>query len=306
MEYSLRDLKFFETVAELGNIGRAAEVLGRSQPAITKCVQRLEEAIGGEVFVRAGRGIVLTPIGELLLFRSRQLTSKATEIGRELSDFAQGHGGHVRIGSGLITADQVIPDICVKILADSVKTSFDIVVDSNITLREELRSGSIDLLLGLIPTADPDFITVPIAEEVVVASAFHTHPIFRFRDHDLEMLLKYPWALPSIKLPSRQWLDAAFTSRGFRRPTTLIETNAPALLPRVIANAALIGFLPRRMLLCEPDLGLREIPVAETTFSRQFGVTYRRQGALSPAAKRVVDLLVHEGEALFMDVPQGG
>jgi DNA-binding transcriptional LysR family regulator len=301
MDCSLRDLKFFETVAELGNIGRAADVLGRSQPAITKCIQRLEDAIGGELFVRAGRGIILTPVGELLLFRSRQLTSKAAEIDRELSDFAQGHGGHVRIGSGLVSADQIVPDICAKILAGSVKTTFDIVVDSNIPLREELRSGSIDLLLGLLPTADPDFISVPVTEEVVVAVASRSHPIFAEANPTLETLLQHPWALPSVKLPSRQWLDAAFTSRGFRRPTVLLETNAPALLPRVISDAGLIGFLPRRLLRRERALDLKEIRVAETTFSRPFGVTYRRSGVLSPAARRIVDILVSAGPALLAD-----
>jgi hypothetical protein len=43
MDYNLRDLKFFETVATLGNVSRAADVLGRSQPAITKCIRRLEQ-----------------------------------------------------------------------------------------------------------------------------------------------------------------------------------------------------------------------------------------------------------------------
>ncbi|ARP84545.1 LysR family transcriptional regulator [Bordetella genomosp. 8] len=302
MDYSLRDLKFFETVAELGNIGRAADMLGRSQPAITKCIQRLEESIGGELFVRAGRGITLTPVGELLLFRSRQLTSKAAEIDRELSDFAQGNGGHVRIGSGLVSADQIVPDLCAKILAGSVRTTFEIVVDSNIPLREDLRNGSIDLLLGLLPTADPDFTSVAIAEEVVVAVAPSSHPVFAEADPTLETLLQHPWALPSEKLPSRQWLDAAFTSRGFRRPTVLLETNAPALLPRVVSDAGLIGFLPRRVLRREHALDLREIPIGETTFSRQFGVSYRRAGLLSPAARRIVDILVSVGPAILADV----
>jgi DNA-binding transcriptional LysR family regulator len=299
MEYSLRDLRFFETVAELGNIGRAAKALGRSQPAITKCIQRLEQSVGSPLFVRSKRGIALTAVGELLLFQSHQLTTKTAEMARELSDFAHGHGGHVRIGSGLISADQVIADVCSRILSGSGKTTFDIVVAATVSLREELRGGSIDMLLGLAPTADPDFITIPVAEEVLVAAAFRTNPIFRAAQYDLETLLKYPWALPSAALPSRQWLDTAFTSRGFRRPSVFIESNFLPILPRVLVDAELIGFLPRRMIYGDQNPGLREIPVLETTFHRQFGVTYRREGHLSPAAQRVVDLLVAEGESLF-------
>src|SRR5260221_327879 len=61
MDLHLRDLRFFEIVADLGHLGRAAEQLGRTQPALSKCIQRLELTVGGALFERAGRGIRLTP-----------------------------------------------------------------------------------------------------------------------------------------------------------------------------------------------------------------------------------------------------
>ena len=63
----LRDLAYFETIAELGHIGRAADRLGRSQPALTKSIQRLEQSLGASLFQRDGRRIRLTPAGELML-----------------------------------------------------------------------------------------------------------------------------------------------------------------------------------------------------------------------------------------------
>ena len=53
MDLDLRDLRYFQTIAELGHLGRAAEQLGRSQPALTKCVHRLEETLGAELFESA-------------------------------------------------------------------------------------------------------------------------------------------------------------------------------------------------------------------------------------------------------------
>ena len=63
----LRDLRYFETIAELEHIGRATERLHRSQPALTTSVRRLEEAVGAPLFEKAGRGIRLTPAGKVLL-----------------------------------------------------------------------------------------------------------------------------------------------------------------------------------------------------------------------------------------------
>jgi DNA-binding transcriptional LysR family regulator len=115
----------------------------------------------------------------------------------------------------------------------------------------------------------------------------------------LDTVLKYPWALPSRSIPSRQWLDLAFSSRGLTLPAAHVETNSPPLLPRIIAGADLISFLPRRMISANRHYGLREIAVPEITLQRDFGVTYRDGGYLSPASRRVLELLVSEGKVLF-------
>lgn len=299
MDYNLRDLKFFDVVADLGHIGRAADALGRSQPAITKCIQRLEQSVGGQLFSRDGRGIALTPVGQLLRLRARELLQKSAEVSRELHDFTHGKTGHVRIGGGLISANDVIPDVCAKLLAKSTGTTFEIVIGPNVELREDLRAGRLDILLGLIPTADPDFVAMPIVDDIVVAAARRSHPVFKRPGLELRHLLDYPWALPSLPIPSRVWLDHAFTSRGLRAPAVQIETNSPPLLPRLVSSAALIGFLPRRMLSAGHGRRLREIASPETVFLRQFGVTYRKGGYLSPAAHRLVDLIVEQGASLF-------
>lgn len=299
MDYNLRDLRFFEAVADLGHLGRAAEMLGRSQPAITKCIRRLESSVGSPLFQREGRGIQLTPVGALLMARARQLLRHAAEVGRELNDFSAGHSGHVRIGGGLITAGHVIPDVCTKILEDSPDVTFEIIIATNVSLREELREGRIDLLLGQTAVADRDFLTVPLINDVVVPAARRTHPIFKKRHRDLDTMLMYPWALPSRAIPSRQWLDIALSSRGLTLPVAHIETNSPPLLPRIIGGADLISFIPRRMISANRHYGLREIVIPEITLQRDFGVTYRHGGYLSRAAQRVLELMVSEGKALF-------
>jgi DNA-binding transcriptional LysR family regulator len=299
MDCNLHDLKFFETVAELGHIGRAASVLGRSQPAITKCIRRLEKTVGSPLFTREGRGIRLTPIGGLLVERARQLLRHASEVGRELTDFSLGHSGHVRIGGGLSAAEDVISDVCGRILAENAGLTLDIVVATNISLREELREGRIDLLLGLIPVADPEFVTVPLASDVVVLAARRTHPLFKRRRYDLETLVQHPWALPTRAIPSRQWLDVAFAAHNVQQPVIHVEVNSPPLLPGIAERADLIAFIPRRMINARKGSALREIPVPEMTLERHFGVTYRKGGYLSPAAQRTLELLVLEGRALF-------
>src|SRR5678815_1628178 len=82
IQLDLRDLRYFETIAELGHLGRAAERLSLTQPALTRCVRRLEESFGTELFERVGRGIRLTSAGDALLTRARRLHVAADETAR--------------------------------------------------------------------------------------------------------------------------------------------------------------------------------------------------------------------------------
>ncbi|MGC4441899.1 LysR family transcriptional regulator, partial [Streptococcus suis] len=52
----LRDLRYFETIAELEHIGQATERLHRTQPALTSCIRRLEAECGAPLFEKSGRG----------------------------------------------------------------------------------------------------------------------------------------------------------------------------------------------------------------------------------------------------------
>ena len=102
----LRDLTYFETIAELGHLGRAAQKLNRSQPALTKSIQRLEESFGTRLFQRDGRRIKLTPVGELLQARGKVLQQSIAQTQREVRDFASGAVGNIRVGCASTMAQE--------------------------------------------------------------------------------------------------------------------------------------------------------------------------------------------------------
>lgn len=300
MDFNLRDLKSFEVIATFGHLGKAADQLGRTQPALTKCVQRLELSFGCALFERKGRGIKLTPVGEILAARARQLLGASEEAIREVSDYAKGNAGHVRIGCGPIAADHVLPEICNLLLAEAPETTIDITVAQSTDLRQRLSEGGIDLLIGLVPGEDDTFITHSIVEDVVVIAANANHPVFELSKITMKSLLAWRWVLPVDTIPSRQWLDAAFRSHGFPVPNVQINANSIPLLPGLIARTDLLSFLSRHTLSTTGHAcKLREVPLKEATLRRRLGVTYRREGYLSPAAQRLVTLLRTKGERLF-------
>lgn len=299
MDLHLRDLRFFETVADLGHLGRAADQVGRSQPALTKCIQRLEQVIGSPLFERAGRGIRLTPVGEVLLARCRLLRAASDEVVREVRDFAQGSAGQVILGSGPMAAEHLVPQLCRAVLADAPRVRMDVVVGPSWELRSQLRQGKLDLLVGLAVDSDPELVSHPLVEDVVVVAADRSHPVFERTRIAMPALLQYGWALPSANIPSRQWLDLAFSARGLPAPDVKLESGSIALLPRMVERTHLLTFVSRHTLALERGASLREVKLQATTLRRNLGVTHRRTGYLSPATQRVLKLLKQRGKSFF-------
>lgn len=114
-----RDLRYFIAAAESGHLHQAAERIGRSQPALSKCIRRLETELGARLFEPSGRGIKLTQVGHALLLRARLLLQGMQDTVREITDLAQGVAGHVRLGSGPTTAEWLLPSLFRRLLAKS-------------------------------------------------------------------------------------------------------------------------------------------------------------------------------------------
>lgn len=292
----LRDLRYFETVAETGHVGRAAKKLYRTQPALTGAIRRLEDTLGTALFVKAGRGIRLTPAGAALQARARTLRIAAEEAAREIAELGQGLAGTVRIGAVPTAARFLLPPLCREMLKEAPGLAFRTVIGHDDVLRAGLHSGELDVVVSFRPQADADIVSHTILEDDCVVVASRTHPIFR---HKLRMkdLLRYRWVLGGPNVATRQWLEAAFRARDLPVPTVQIETNLILLLPALIEENRLLSFVSRRHL--GTGSALREVRLKETTMRRRFAITYRRDAYLSPAARRCVELLRSRASSLF-------
>jgi DNA-binding transcriptional LysR family regulator len=106
------DLEYFVTIVERGSLGAAAEALGVSQPSLSKCIQRLERALGVPLLVRSARGIAPTGLGEHLLHRSRHLLAELDATRRAMRELAGGGVGSVRLGLSPSLTTEFAPELC--------------------------------------------------------------------------------------------------------------------------------------------------------------------------------------------------
>ena len=304
MSLDQRDLRYFETIAELGHLRHAAEQLCLTQPALSKCIKRLEQALGAPLFERQGRGIVLTAVGHQLWAQARKLNRIADNALREVREFARGQSGLVRIGCGPVTADALMPGICDLVLRQMPGVRLKIMLGMNYSLREQLRQGDIDAIFGLVPNGDDEFLMHGLMDDTVVVAASSSHPLARRRRLAIDDLAPYQWLLPIAAVASRQWLDQVFINRNLAPPKALIEANTIPSLLNAITKSELLCFVSRHTLaqhalapplLAEPQL--LELPIEATTLQRRLGLTLQR-ASLSPAVGRFVALLREHADQL--------
>ena len=284
----LRDLRYFEAIADAGHVGRAAKSLHLTQPALTGAVRRLEHRLGTPLFERAGRGIRLTPAGEALHGRARAIRMAALEAEREVADIGRGDAGLVRIGMVPTAARFLMAPLFREFLDASPAVAFKSTVANNDVLRAMLRAGDLDLAVDFTSASDADLVSHPLFHDECVVVASRSHPLLRKRAAMREML-RYGWILGSPTVATREWLEHAFRSRGLETPTVQIETNQNLFLPDLMEQNRLLSFVSRRHL--DPRGALQEVRLRETTMRREFAVRHRKDSYVSRTAKRVLEAL---------------
>jgi DNA-binding transcriptional LysR family regulator len=295
-QLDLRDLRYFEAIADAGHVGRAAKALCRTQPALTGAVRRLEQKLGAALFERAGRGIRLTAAGSALHGHARALRMAASEAEREVREIGRGEAGLVRIGMVPTAARFLMPPLLGLFLKESPGVAFRSTIANNDVLRTALRAGELDLSVDFTSTEDADLVSHPLFHDECVVVASRTHPIFRARASMREML-RYGWVLGAASVATREWLEHAFRLRGLDVPTVQVETNQVLFLPDLMEQNRLLSFVSRWHLTARG--ALREVRTRETTMRREFAARHRARGYLSPAARRVLDVLCTDGRRLL-------
>jgi DNA-binding transcriptional LysR family regulator len=141
-------LRCFVTAVRAGSMGRAAEVLGRTQPAISQQVRRLEDILDCSLLRRSARGVVVTPEGEAFLPLAERILALNDEAQAHVRSRAGRGGGRRRIG--------LLEDIAASglqmALADFAhvhpELELDVTVADGDAMRDAYRTGKLDLVLS--------------------------------------------------------------------------------------------------------------------------------------------------------------
>jgi len=292
IDMDIRDLRYFLKTAELQHVGKSAEELHITQPALSKAILRLEQFYETQLFERVGRGIRLTEAGELLYQRSLSIDYNLREIQQEIKAFGKGISGLVRIGTAASVATFIMPDV-LRILQEKLPdVRLDLRVGMNDILRNALQKGEIDLAIGPLQGYETNLVSIPIFDDTAVVAARSGHPLAEKKDVSLENMSHFGWILSSRSVATRQWLENIFRSNNLPPPNVIVSTNLIASTPRILAETDLLSFMSI-LNITRNTRGekLVQIKNPHTNMKRTFGIIHNANAFLSPASRALIRIL---------------
>lgn len=145
MQFSLTDLRLFSTVAELGNLTRAAERCHLSLPAVSSRIAALESRAQCRLLQRKARGVQLTPAGELFARHARAMLAEAESLDAGLAAFAGGLRGHVTVLANTTAVTEFMPAVLAGFLASHPGVSVSLREQANSEIARAVLGGRADL-----------------------------------------------------------------------------------------------------------------------------------------------------------------
>lgn len=189
----IEQLQQFLKVAELGNFTRAAECLAISQPALSRSIARLEEALGQPLFERQSRKVTLTDAGQLLLPRAHRIVALVEDTKAEISD--DGESGRIRLGAIPTIAPFFLPEMLSPFAESFPKAHLTVQEDTTDNLLRRCQQGEIDLAILALPISAKHLEIESLFDEELLLVLPVDHPLCAKKLIKLTDVEPYPFIL---------------------------------------------------------------------------------------------------------------
>lgn len=288
-----REIEYFLQVCEQRNIARAAEALGLSQPALTRAIQRLENQLGAQLFMRTPRGVELTAIGEVLRKRSESARVIMRDAEHEIAQMAVGKRGHVRIGVGPTVARHVSQRLLPRLIQERPGARVLFHVAFSAELFEDVEAGVLDFVVAGIPDVlPPGLIARTLSRADMGVVVREGHPLTKLAAPGITDLVPYRSAAPRQDVYARQLVELALKESGLSPHHVTLESNSWDTILETVATTDLFTLVPWHRNFEEGWAGrLRRINIPELRRQQTIGLVLREGGYVSPLAERAIELI---------------
>ena len=276
----IRHLQCFLETARLRHVGRAAERLCVTQPAVSKTIRELEEILDVQLFERSGRGLALTPVGRLFQeyaqsgFTSLQQAIDSVSLGRLPG------GTALSVGALPTVAARLIPHAVGQLLKDRPDVTVRLLTGHNRYLYDRLRSQELDIVVGR-PAEPEQMIGLRFEQlysERLALVVRPGHPLLDQANLDLRRILDFTVIVPTPEDIIRTTVDHFLIAHGIGAVERHIETVSSEFARGFLGSSDAIWIISYGVVALDLAGGaLAELPFEMDETAGPVGMTTRAE-----------------------------
>ena len=290
----LRHLQLVVALDEFRHLGRTAEFLSVTQPAVSKMLGEVESMLGFTLFERSTRGSVPTAAGRSFVRFARSVLAGYERTRDEIVAEESGMGGRTRVGSMAVTLPTLLAQ-AVDLLKQRASQATVLVEEGDLThLLPKLRLGELDLFVGRLEPgyAAPDLVTEALCREEMRVVVRPGHPLAARRTvawkdlADLPCVVPPPWASLRVKL------EQQFHRHGLQPPHDLVETASFLAQVTFVQQRGAAAFMAEAVARHFEAAGLVQVvPLDVPVELPAAGLITMRDRPLTPVTQQLIDCL---------------
>ena len=289
-----RQLALLVAIAEHRSLRQAADHIAVTQPAATRMLKELEEALQVPLFDRFAWGMQATPYGETMIRYARGVLTELSEARDEIAALAAGAKGKLRVGSVTGAVPGLLAPALQKVRLGRPGLKVFVLVNASDVLAAALRQGTLDVAIGQLPAdAEPgEFDAEPLRNEPLCLVAHAAHPLMSRRKLDATTLAGLTWIVHPPESRMRADVDAVLARADIVLPRDVIETVSIVATLSLLQGSDAISVLPVDLALHYAKYGLlARLPLELPAGGGATELLTRANRRLAPAAQDFVAAL---------------
>ena len=288
MRLDFLTLKLFVAVAEESSIASAAAREHLVPSAVSKRLGMLEASMGVELLVRHTKGVMLTPAGEALLLRARDILRSVEATALEIAEYKSGNHVHIRLVANHSSMVQFLPGDLATFLAARPHVKLDLVERLSADVVRAVADGLADVGVYFWSATPQRLVTYPYRSDELVVAAPLDHPQVNAGRIAFEMLADTKFIAYYPNLTTSAVMPEFFNPRGSQVRVHVANFEATC---RMVEEGLGVAILPRANVDAYARQGrLACIELTNDWAHRRLHLCIREEARLQPG---VVDLVEH-------------
>jgi len=287
--------RIFYVVAETGNITKASLKLNISQPAVTKQIKNLEGELGGPLFIRTKKGVILNETGQEMFISIKQALTLIDEAEKKFKNLEKLEKGTIKIGiSTNLTRNYLLKYIQIfhKLYPNII---IEISTDPTSELIKSLKAGALDFIVAKIPKFNDNELEYKIlgkTEDAFVVNKDYANLINR--ELKLSDIIQYPILLQKQPSNSRETIDNYCKENNIHLASVMNIASSNLLVDFVKIGYG-IGFITKQYI--ESELNNNELFVLNIIpkiKSNKFGIITLKNNILSFSSEKFIEIIMKQ------------